>query len=49
MYEYRTEICQDFATAKNIKLEIRDLPVLVGVTMKTNSSEELKIFSVQKK
>ena len=28
MYEYRTEICQDFASAKNIKLEIRGLPEL---------------------
>ena len=50
MYEYRTEICQDFATAKNIKLEIRGLPELfMDPQFVTKRLQKVLIFCSPKK
>ena len=50
MYEYRTEICQDFATAKNIKLEIRGLSELfMDPQFVTKRLQKVLIFCSPKK
>ena len=49
MYENRTEICQDFASAKNIKLEIRGLPELfMDPQFVTIRPSKKVFFAVQK-